>query len=212
MTPSSLIVSLFLPRRPGHVAYLCLFCHQLHMVSAQGQNAWAARSPDKRPTCPPSFPVANLKGSPTSTPRLRTLLWTLPTHLSLRSRMPDYVPPSYPWEMTQVISSLITFSLYLLKPGGRLVFFLPTDNAEYDDVDIPVVDGLQLISNSRQDYGKWSRRLITMEKVGSGAAALEGLDRGIKRVGSEGVRETMEAGGKKPGHADFGRRFFDRFE
>ena len=43
-------------------------------------------------------------------------------------RFPDYVPPSVPWEMTEVINNLITYSLYLLKPGGRLVFFLPTDN------------------------------------------------------------------------------------
>lgn len=43
-------------------------------------------------------------------------------------RFVDYVPPSIPWEMTEVINTLITYSLYLLKPGGRLVFFLPTDN------------------------------------------------------------------------------------
>ena len=115
-------------------------------------------------------------------------------------RFPDYVPPSVPWEMTEVINSLITYSLYLLKPGGRLVFFLPTDNvsggrptavshgeavaapvclqgrkkltavlgcrcfqSEYKDVDIPVVPGLRLISNSSEDFGKWARRLITME-------------------------------------------------
>ncbi len=50
------------------------------------------------------------------------------TELCGARRFPDYVPPSVPWEMTEVINNLITYSLYLLKPGGRLVFFLPTDN------------------------------------------------------------------------------------
>ncbi|KAL8286665.1 hypothetical protein RQP46_004193 [Phenoliferia psychrophenolica] len=132
-------------------------------------------------------------------------------------KMEDYVPPTHPWEMEDVIRSLITFSLYLLKPGGRLVFFLPTDNAEYADVDIPVVDGLKLISNSSQDFGKWSRRLITMEKVGSGHSALDGLDRGIARMslGGEDDGPTDEASAveesKRPGHANFGRKFLSGF-
>lgn len=125
--------------------------------------------------------------------------------------MDDYIPPTHPWEMVEVIHSLVTFSLYLLKPGGRLVFFLPTDNAEYADVDIPVVDGLRLISNSSQDFGKWSRRLITMEKVGSGDAALEGLDRGIERM-ALGDKGEEDDGKKLPGHAGFGRKFLSGFK
>lgn len=125
--------------------------------------------------------------------------------------MDDYISPTHPWEMVEVIHSLVTFSLYLLKPGGRLVFFLPTDNAEYADVDIPVVDGLRLISNSSQDFGKWSRRLITMEKVGSGDAALEGLDRGIERM-ALGNKGEEDDGKKLPGHAGFGRKFLSGFK
>jgi tRNA (guanine10-N2)-methyltransferase len=47
----------------------------------------------------------------------------------------------------------------MLKPGGRLVFFLPTINDEYQDVDIPCANGMQLIANSLQDFGKWGRRV-----------------------------------------------------
>jgi hypothetical protein len=47
----------------------------------------------------------------------------------------------------------------LLKPGGRLVFFVPTVNDEYAEVDIPLVDGMSLISNSLQDFGSWGRRV-----------------------------------------------------
>ncbi|GAA5821891.1 hypothetical protein JCM11251_004765 [Rhodosporidiobolus azoricus] len=132
----------------------------------------------------------------------------------------DYVPPSVGWPMEEVISTLVTYSLYMLKPGGRLVFFLPTDNAEYSDVDIPSVPGLKLVSNSSQSFGKWARRLITMEKEDTPQEewrkAVEGLDRGIRRNGQksrlEEEREAEEEEGKKrPGHADFRERYYEGF-
>lgn len=137
-------------------------------------------------------------------------------------RFHDYVPPSVGWPMEEVISTLVTFALYLLRPGGRLVFFLPTDNAEYSDLDVPSVPGLRLVSNSLQSYGKWGRRLITMEKArdaSEGAEwrrALEGLDRGIPREGRKSAWEEERGKGageeKRPGHADFNRRYFAGFD
>ncbi|CDR49595.1 RHTO0S28e01288g1_1 [Rhodotorula toruloides] len=146
-------------------------------------------------------------------------------HEGYHHTFPDYVPPSVGWPMEEVISTLVTFSLYLLRPGGRLVFFLPTDNAVYSDVDIPSIPGMRLVSNTSQSFGKWARRLITMEKTdaneGEWRKALEGLDRGIRREGKKSVweeeqerekqaREDDER--KKPGHADFNRRYFAGFE
>ncbi|SCV70748.1 BQ2448_3510 [Microbotryum intermedium] len=138
-------------------------------------------------------------------------------------RLPEYVPPSVPWEMTQVIQTLVTYSLHLLKPGGRLVFFLPTNNEEYQDVDVPSVPGLKLISNSSQSFGKWARRLITMEKThgDSWREVVGGIDRGILREGMIDwfkERQTTSDGAnnegltRKPGHAEFARRYFERFE
>lgn len=133
----------------------------------------------------------------------------------LVTRFPGYVPPSVPWEMTEVINTLITYSLYLLKPGGRLVFFLPTDNADYKDVDVPDVPGLKLISNSSQDFGKWARRLITMEKVDQSLTeqVIEGLDRGILREGGSDPmrREALEEVAGRPGHAAFAERYSKGF-
>ncbi|GAA5837130.1 hypothetical protein JCM5353_007166 [Sporobolomyces roseus] len=127
----------------------------------------------------------------------------------------DYVPPSVGWPMEEVIVGLITYSLYLLKPGGRLVFFLPTNESEYSDIDVPEVPGLKLISNTSQSFGKWARRLITMEKLPKGSEqVVEGLDRGIEREGmtslwTEGERKRREE--KKPGHADFRERYYEGF-
>ncbi|GAA5992743.1 hypothetical protein JCM10908_006911 [Rhodotorula pacifica] len=143
----------------------------------------------------------------------------------------DYVPPSVGWPMEEVISTLITYALYLLRPGGRLVFFLPTDSAVYEDIDIPVVPGLKTISNSPQEFGKWARRLITMEKTsereGEWRKALEGLDRGIRRGGGQSTwemekerdderdrreqQEEEEQKRRRPGHADFNVRYQEGF-
>jgi tRNA (guanine10-N2)-methyltransferase len=60
---------------------------------------------------------------------------------------------------------LIHMARWMLVPGGRLVFFLPTASEEYDEVDIPVVTGMREIkweSGSVQDFGKWGRRVCDM--------------------------------------------------
>lgn len=118
----------------------------------------------------------------------------------------------------QVISTLVTFALTMLKPGGRLVFFLPTDNAEYSDVDVPSVPGLTLISNSSQSFGKWARRLITMEKEHGDEwkKATDGLDRGVRRKGQKSALEiereaANEQEQRRPGHADFYKRYMNAF-
>lgn len=41
--------------------------------------------------------------------------------LSFCPRKPDYVPPSKPWEMSEVLDGLLEFALRMLKPNGRLV-------------------------------------------------------------------------------------------
>ncbi|KAH9817486.1 hypothetical protein DFH28DRAFT_1081167 [Melampsora americana] len=77
----------------------------------------------------------------------------------------DYIPPSRPWEMSEVLEGLLEFSLRMLKPNGRLVYWLPTVTDDYKACDVPQIDGMKLVSNSCQDFGKWQRRLITMQKL-----------------------------------------------
>jgi tRNA (guanine10-N2)-methyltransferase len=49
----------------------------------------------------------------------------------------------------------------MLKPQGRLVFFLPTITEEYEEVDIDtmICDGMEVVANSLQDFGNWGRRV-----------------------------------------------------
>ncbi|KAJ3984730.1 tRNA guanosine-2'-O-methyltransferase [Lentinula detonsa] len=80
-----------------------------------------------------------------------------------------YIPPTKPYELSDLAVDLVLLARYLLKPGGRLVFFLPTVTDQYEEVDIYTMlcDGMEVIANSLQDFGSWGRRLVTIRKVTS---------------------------------------------
>ena len=70
-------------------------------------------------------------------------------------------------------------SRYLLKPAGRLVFFLPaahnrpesaSSKEEFEAVDVTslICPGMQLVSCSEQSFGGWGRNLVTIEKLQDG--------------------------------------------
>lgn len=61
--------------------------------------------------------------------------------------------------MSDLVLDLVQLARYLLKPKGRLVFFLPTVAEDYSPLDLPVVEGMVLVSDSVQDFGKWARRV-----------------------------------------------------
>lgn len=72
-----------------------------------------------------------------------------------------YIPPTRPYELSNLASDLVILARYLLKPGGRLVFFLPTVTDEYEEVDLHsmLCEGMEVIANSLQDFGSWGRRV-----------------------------------------------------
>ncbi|KAJ2027546.1 hypothetical protein IWW57_002555 [Coemansia sp. S610] len=110
-------------------------------------------------------------------------------------RRSDYLPPTEPYEMSDVISDLLSFAAEKLVVGGRLVYWLPTVAGEYDPKDLPVHPVLRVVANSEQPFGGWSRRLVTMEKI----ASLEG-------------RATAELPEHAPAHRNFRDRYFSKFE
>ncbi|KAF8627791.1 hypothetical protein AX15_004218 [Amanita polypyramis BW_CC] len=87
-----------------------------------------------------------------------------------RSPRPDdqpYIPPTKPYELSILVADLAIFARYMLKPNGRLVFFLPTVIDDYEEIDINgmLCDGMEVIANSLQDFGSWGRRLVTIKKI-----------------------------------------------
>lgn len=39
------------------------------------------------------------------------------------------------------------------------MFFLPTVTEEYQEIDVPICVGMEVVANSVQDFGKWARRV-----------------------------------------------------
>ncbi|KAJ2742700.1 hypothetical protein GGI20_004298 [Coemansia sp. BCRC 34301] len=110
-------------------------------------------------------------------------------------RRADYLPPTVPYEMSDVISDLLEFAAEKLVVGGRLVYWLPTVADEYDPKDLPVHPVLRVVANSEQPFGGWSRRLVTMEK--------------FKSLQSDTAMELPE---HAPAHRNFRDRYFSKFE
>lgn len=126
----------------------------------------------------------------------------------LQSTAPaDYVPPTKPYELSDLVRDLVRLARHLLKPNGRLVFFLPTVTDEYEavDVDEALCNGMEVVANSVQDFGNWGRRLITIKKTTS------------ESFGSpfeEGSVDESEGGSTEhvPAHKDFREKYFKRFK
>ena len=98
-----------------------------------------------------------------SSPSVRIVIETSSPGYSAHS-MPGYQPVSKPYEMVDLVYDLVVFARYMLVPGGRLVFFLPTVTEDWDDLDVPLVEGMKEIkfcTGSSQDFGRWSRRVST---------------------------------------------------
>ena len=72
-----------------------------------------------------------------------------------------YIPPTRPYELSELARDLVLLARYMLKPRGRLVFFLPTVTEEYKEVDVEAMlcEGMELVANSLQDFGSWGRRV-----------------------------------------------------
>jgi len=121
----------------------------------------------------------------------------------------DYVPPMKPYELSDLVRDLVRLARHLLKPGGRLVFFLPTVTDEYEavDVDAALCLGMEVVANSVQDFGNWGRRLITIKKTTSESFRSPFAD-------GEGTDDEPEGPSTEhvPAHKDFREKYFKRFK
>ncbi|WFD29138.1 tRNA (guanine(10)-N(2))-methyltransferase [Malassezia sp. CBS 17886] len=78
--------------------------------------------------------------------------------------LPDYVPPTKPYHLSELVHDLLEYASALLRPHGRLVFWMPTMSEDNAATTVPEHPDFGLVAHSLQDFGKWGRRLITMEK------------------------------------------------
>ncbi|KAI0085178.1 tRNA guanosine-2'-O-methyltransferase [Irpex rosettiformis] len=133
-----------------------------------------------------------------------------PTEKFLANRLEGepYVPPTKPYELSALATDLVLYARYALKPGGRLVFFLPTVTEEYEELDLQTMlcEGMEVVANSLQNFGSWGRRLITIRKKTSQSFPPPTFD--------ASARESLEnaAASHTPAHKDFREKYFSGFK
>ncbi|KAI0320790.1 tRNA guanosine-2'-O-methyltransferase [Amylostereum chailletii] len=118
-----------------------------------------------------------------------------------------YIPPTKPYELSALATDLVLFARYLLKPGGRLVFFLPTVTDEYEEVDVKsmLCEGMEVIANSLQDFGSWGRRLVTIRKTTSVSYPPPTFE---PQSAAKSEIEDVHV----PAHRDFREKYFQGFK
>ncbi|OBZ70811.1 tRNA (guanine(10)-N2)-methyltransferase [Grifola frondosa] len=109
-----------------------------------------------------------------------------------------YIPPTKPYELSALACDLVILARYMLKPRGRLVFFLPTVTDEYEELDIQsmLCEGMEIIANSLQDFGSWGRRLITIRKTTTTKYPPPSFE-------LEATQSNEASGAHVPAHKDF---------
>ena len=141
----------------------------------------------------------------------------------------SYIPPTKSYELSELVTDLVLFSRAMLKPQGRLVFFLPTVTEEYEEIDIDTMmcDGMEVIANSLQDFGNWGRRvklsiastpqrglihlqLITIRKCTNESYPPPMLRRMPEVEVDDG--DSEEIGQRIPAHKDFRVKYFQGFK
>ncbi|KAF7191263.1 tRNA (guanine(10)-N2)-methyltransferase [Pseudocercospora fuligena] len=96
----------------------------------------------------------------------------------------DYIPPKKPYSFLRMIDDILDFSATTLVDNGRLCMWMPVAGAVEDEIDpdaaavaisdempgtekeyaIPKHPCLALVSHCRQDFNKWSRRLLSYRR------------------------------------------------
>ena len=76
----------------------------------------------------------------------------------------DFIAPKKPYTLSSMLEDLLRFAAERLPVGGRLAFWMPTANDDFEEHIIPQHARLEQIYCLNQEFNKWSRRLIVFEK------------------------------------------------
>lgn len=79
----------------------------------------------------------------------------------------DFIQPKKPYELDRLLDDLLLFAAQRLPIGGRLCFWMPTSNEDFQPTQIPQHESLELLYNLEQEFNKWSRRLLCYVKRGT---------------------------------------------
>ncbi|KAL1896979.1 hypothetical protein Cpir12675_002560 [Ceratocystis pirilliformis] len=77
----------------------------------------------------------------------------------------NYHPPTKPYSFFAMLTDILVFASQTLTKKGRLSFWMPAVDESDVEYPIPSHPQLQLLSVCTQQFNKWSRRLITYERL-----------------------------------------------
>ncbi|KAL5615678.1 hypothetical protein BROUX41_005710 [Berkeleyomyces rouxiae] len=85
-------------------------------------------------------------------------------------RAPNYHPPTKPYSFFAMLYDILIFASRTLTHKGRLSFWMPAVDESDVEYPIPMHPQLRLLSVCTQQFNKWSRRLITYERMNDAEA------------------------------------------
>ncbi|CAK7201773.1 hypothetical protein SEUCBS139899_004488 [Sporothrix eucalyptigena] len=88
---------------------------------------------------------------------------------------PLFIPPKQPYSFMALLNDLMRFATDTLVDNGRLSFWMPTANDQSQELPIPTHPCLELVSVCTQVFNKWSRRLITYQRLPNSEVDAEAL-------------------------------------
>lgn len=106
----------------------------------------------------------------------------------------DFIPPKKPYLLLSMLEDLLQFAAERLPVGGRLAFWMPTANDDFEETLIPQHERLELLYHLEQEFHKWLRRLVVY----------------VKR--EEQWRNVTRNGLRERNITDFRQRYFDGFK
>ena len=113
--------------------------------------------------CDPPYGVREglkVLGSKNGSGKEEVIIDGVPAHL--RS---GYIPPKKPYSFEAMLNDILDFAAVSLVDTGRLCMWMPSVNQDEVEFAIPSHPALELVSVCTQPFNKWSRRLLTYERV-----------------------------------------------
>lgn len=132
-----------------------------------------------------------------------TPIW-LPERNGYAHEQEDYIPPTRPYALVDLLADLLVFAACLLRDGGRLVFWMPVMNEDSKTTDVPTGKEWDIVAVSTQDFGKWARRLVTLQRRPRAEVRCDKCQGSGGSGGSDGTTPTTTPPASQF-HADSGR-------
>ncbi|KAH8894230.1 tRNA guanosine-2'-O-methyltransferase [Thozetella sp. PMI_491] len=100
--------------------------------------------------------------------------WVIPKGKEMYKQA-DFIPPKKPYSLFAILDDILEFAADTLVDHGRLSFWIPTANDEEQEVPTPTHPFLEVVAVSTQTFTKWSRRLITYQRLPNSQVDLAAL-------------------------------------